>query len=400
MKNKIIIGLIVFVIFYAILYFMNYNYTVDNNIPIVKIKLKDTTLDYINSHDKENKYENNKIEIYNHGKKEFASIITFKGRGNSTWKLKKKPYQISFDEKQSILGLKESKKYIFLANQADTSLFRNDFSYSIAKRMNLNYSFNGEFVDFYVDNKYVGNYYVTPKIGINKSTINIKDEHSIVMELDNTYYMDEEHYFKSSNLEDYIVLKDSNNKNPIEDMKVFEDKYNEMEKAIIQKNYSRLEELIDIDSFAKYYIISEFSKNYDSIHSSLFFYMDGVEDKIHIGPIWDCDLTYGNKSHFPGDDELPLKNHAFPENNEYSYLFYNLLKIEEFSNKVKEVWKEVGKESYKKEIKELKKKTKRISLSGTYNNNYWNKINFDTATNELIEWIENRYKFFNKYMEE
>ena len=64
------------------------------------------------------------------------------------------------------------------------------------------------------------------------------------------------------------------------------------------------------------------------------------------------------------------------------------------------MWKEVGKESYKKEIKALKKKTKRISLSGTYNNNYWNKINFDIATNELIEWIENRYKFFNKYMEE
>ena len=35
MKNKIIIGLIVFIMFYAVLYFMNYCYTVDNNIPIV-----------------------------------------------------------------------------------------------------------------------------------------------------------------------------------------------------------------------------------------------------------------------------------------------------------------------------------------------------------------------------
>ena len=42
--------------------------------------------------------------------------ITFKGRGNRTWLMEKKPYQVSFDEKTSILGLPKSKKFVFLAN--------------------------------------------------------------------------------------------------------------------------------------------------------------------------------------------------------------------------------------------------------------------------------------------
>ena len=38
----------------------------------------------------------------------------------------------------------------------DSSLLRNDFSYSVAKRMNLNYSFTGKYIDLYVDGKYNG----------------------------------------------------------------------------------------------------------------------------------------------------------------------------------------------------------------------------------------------------
>lgn len=402
MKKKILLILGVLIILYFILYFINYSYIVDNDVEIIKIELKDTTLNYINKHSKENKYYNNKIKIYNHGKKELSSTVMIKGRGNYTWNLKKKPYQIAFDEKQSILGFPETKKYILLANDSDPSLLKNDFSYSLAKRMGLNYSFTGKYIDLYVDDKYIGNYYVTPKIGLNKATVNIKNDNAIIMELDNTYYKaeKEDEVFETKFLSDHLVLKDSNSKNPLDDMKVFEDKYNEMEQAIINKDYNKLNEIIDIDSFAKYYIISEFSENFDSIHSSLFFYMDGYDDKIHIGPIWDCDLAYGHRPEYSNTSSLPIKNHEFPEDEGYSVLFYKLLQIDEFNNRVKEVWNNEGRDTYLKEIELLDKKITKLNLSGSYNNEHWKKIKFNTATKVFKEWVERRYKFFNDYMEE
>ena len=400
MKKKILLGLFSVIVIYIVTYYMNYTYITDNNVPIIKIYLKDTNIDYIDTHSKEKKYYNNKIEIYNSGKKEFASTITIKGRGNSTWKLDKKPYQITFNEKESILGFIKSKKYVLLANHSDPSLLKNDFSYSIAKDMKLNYSFTGKYIDLYVDDKYIGNYYITPKIGLNKSTVNIKNKNAILMELDNTYYKEEKEVFKTKLFEDHLVLKDSNSKKPKEDMKIFEDKYNKMEEAISNKDYNSLKELIDIDSFAKYYIISEFSKNFDSIHSSLFLYMNGHNDKIHIGPIWDCDLAYGHKPEYYDTNGFPIKEYDFPTDEGYSTLFYNLLKINEFEEKVKEIWKEVGRKSYKKEIKLLNTKIEKLTKSGDYNNEHWKRVKFSAASERLVEWIERRYRLFNKYMEE
>ena len=48
----------------------------------------------------------------------------------------------------------------------------------------------------------------------------------------------------------------------------------------------------------------------------------------------------------------------------------------------------------------LDKKIERLKKSGTYNNEKWNLVQFDTATMILKEWIKERYEFFNQYMEE
>ena len=39
----------------------------------------------------------NKVKVYDNGKKKFSSRVTIKGRGNHSWTLPKKPYQLSFD---------------------------------------------------------------------------------------------------------------------------------------------------------------------------------------------------------------------------------------------------------------------------------------------------------------
>ena len=392
MKKIVLIVLLITIVLYILLYGYNNNYHIDNGIPIIDIKLKDVSLDDVHK-DKDKEFNDNKISIYSNNKL-FKGKIGFKGRGNYTWTLDKKPYRISFDEKTKILDLPLAKKFVLLANHADDSLLKNDFTYSVAKRMNLNYSFTGEFVDLYIDKHYIGNYYVTPKIDIAKEIVDLKDDNALLVELDNNYYEDEEKYFTSKILNDHIVLKDSNSKKEDNSFKVFEDKYNIVEECIINQDYYCLEDNIDIDSFIKYYIISEFSENPDSLRSSLFMYMDGLDDKIHIGPIWDFDIAYGLKGKYSSYNQFLIKDNMINEE-EASKLFYNLLKINEFEDKVIAYWNNSAKDIYKDEINKLDKKIKYLNKAGSYNNDYWNYNSYDRSTSIFKRWLNNRYSFIN-----
>ena len=392
MKKIVLIVLLFTIVLYILLYGYNNNYHIDNGIPIIDIKLKDVSLDDVHK-DKDKEFNDNKISIYSNNKL-FKGKIGFKGRGNYTWTLDKKPYRISFDEKTKILDLPLAKKFVLLANHADDSLLKNDFTYSVAKRMNLNYSFTGEFVDLYIDKHYIGNYYVTPKIDIAKEIVDLKDDNALLVELDNNYYEDEEKYFTSKILNDHIVLKDSNSKKEDNSFKVFEDKYNIVEECIINQDYYCLEDNIDIDSFIKYYIISEFSENPDSLRSSLFMYMDGLDDKIHIGPIWDFDIAYGLKGKYSSYKQFLIKDNMINDE-EASKLFYNLLKINEFEDKVITYWNNSAKDIYKDEINKLDKKIKYLNKAGSYNNDYWNYNSYDRSTSIFKRWLNNRYSFIN-----
>ena len=393
MRKKILIIIVIVFVLYLSFYLYNNNYYIDNDIPIIDIRLNDINLDEVHK-DKKIEYKNNKINIYKNNKKEFTGKIGFKGRGNFTWTLDKKSYRISFDEKTKILDLPVSKKYVLLSNHTDSSLLKNDFTYSVAKKMNLNYSFTGEFIDLYIDKNYIGNYYITPKISISKNVVDLQSKDALLVELDNSYYLDEDEYFTTKILNDHIVLKDSNNKKYDDSFKLFEDKYNKVEECIVDQDFYCLEEKVDVDSFIKYYIISEFSENPDALQSSLFMYTDGNDDKIHIGPIWDFDIAYGLKPQYSSYDKFLIKEDLINEK-ETSKLFYNLMCIKEFEDKVISYWNTTAKDIYKEEIDNIDKKIKYLNKAGIFNNNYWGLNTFKRSTSIFKYWISNRYDFIN-----
>jgi hypothetical protein len=61
-------------------------------------------------------------------------------------------------------------------------------------------------------------------------------------------------------------------------------------------DYSEVERLIDVESFAEAYIIYELFKNPDTNYSSLYFYWEN-DGKLVCGPVWDFDMTIGNVNH-------------------------------------------------------------------------------------------------------
>ena len=52
-----------------------------------------------------------------------------------------------------------------------------------------------------------------------------------------------------------------------------------------------LEQLLDVDSMARFWLLSEFTKNPDYWYTSTFFYKPENTDKLYVGPVWDFDIS-------------------------------------------------------------------------------------------------------------
>ncbi len=56
-----------------------------------------------------------------------------------------------------------------------------------------------------------------------------------------------------------------------------------------------LSSYLDVESAVKWYLVNEFAFNTESMGTSFFWYTDGDDDVLHLGPVWDFDSALGNK---------------------------------------------------------------------------------------------------------
>jgi hypothetical protein len=102
------------------------------------------------------------------------------------------------------------------------------------------------------------------------------------------------------------------------------------------QGYEAYSQFIDVDSFINWYIVNEFTKNFDSAFtaSCYNFLKNG---KLHMGPIWDYDTPYGSQ------DIGPPVNKLNPEGFHVSSSpwFRRLMQDETFHRLVQERWTEI-----------------------------------------------------------
>ena len=266
----------------------------------------DVTLEHVNAHSKDHKYSAS-VQVF--GAKNISNDILeavaaeFKGRGNSTWMLSKKGYQIKFNKKTNLLGIGngKSKKWVLLANQVDRTLLRNKIMYDLGLETGLTNIPNSEFVDLFVNGEYIGNYLLSDKIETGSTRVNLSNEKGVLMEMDNFYGESEPLYFRTNRLNTVYAVKESyagdndlGNDAERSAMESFQASINQFEDAIYAKaSWDTIKSIIDVESFAKLYLDREFSEDRDGYNSSTYFYKDGDDDKIHAGPLWDFDVSLG-----------------------------------------------------------------------------------------------------------
>lgn len=237
-----------------------------------------------------------------------------RGRGNSTWDMPKKPYKIKFDEKISIFGLGEDKEWVLLANYADKTLLRNVVAMKLSEIVGMEWTPSMLPVEVYLNDEYMGCYTFSEHKKVSKYRVDL----DIVGESDNSgdavtgdYYMEIE-----QNLDETTCFRTSICGIPM----MFSDPevptaaqydyivgyFYDAESALMGSNFTDpdngWQKYIDIESFAKAYIVNELTKNIDGNMRKSSFITKEKGKKLEMYHLWDYDLTLGNCNYL--DDEF------------------------------------------------------------------------------------------------
>ena len=227
------------------------------------------------------------------------SPMKIRGRGNSTWEFPKKPFQMKLDDKAEFLGMPKDKKWLFLAEYADKTMLRNKIAYEMGYISNLDWTPQARFAEVFINGEYNGTYNVTQKVEESNNRVALGDT-GYLLELDQLERLDfDDVYFESTATDKFIVnIKEPSLEYDSEEYSYIVNLIGDFESALFGANFTSesngYRQYIDIDSFVDWFLISEITKNVDSMFFSSIYLNVIPGEQIKMGPLWDFDLAFGN----------------------------------------------------------------------------------------------------------
>lgn len=384
----------------------------------IKLALQKVSLEELNEGNKSDRYGGNQMTVTDpeRGIAYSDSDVEIKGRGNSSWKLPKRGYQLKLREKRDMLGMGEAKKWLLIANYPDASLMRNRLICDLAGEL-MEYAPESRHVDLWVDGEYLGNYLLCEKVEVKDGRVELTDDRGLLVEIDNFYYFESEDRFQSPISGAYFTLTDAKNDAAAQEaFGEFETFIRQFESLLYaeEKDWEQIRAMIDVDSFVQYYFMEELAENSDSCRTSLYMYRDGPEDKLHMGPVWDFDkaVGYSMRAKFGGDTDVDyVKNIQDYMGTEKDMTWYTeLFEIPEFREEVKRVYAEQVKdvfhtaggliEQYREEIKgSAERNFEKWEISEIPENCGHDPYTYETwedAVDDLRSWVESRVAYLDR----
>lgn len=333
---------------------------------------------------------------------EATDSMSIRGRGNSTWGMPKKPYQIKFDKKKELLGMPKDKTWVLLANYSDKSNLRWETACELSRMSCLEWTPRTRFVELFMNDRYTGTYVLCEKIKIADDRVNVGDN-GYILEVDQPGRLDvDDVYFTTDkilcNIKDPDLEYDDDNytwvKNFITqaEQTLYSDNF--LDKLTGYKTY------IDINSFVDWYIVNEIARNNDAIFFSSCYMNVKKGGKLKMGPIWDFDIAFGNCNYNDNwmEEGFYIKNAAWISRMFDDPEFVKLLKerYEFFYSKKEYI------------LNKMSENASMLKFSAVENNNIWKTLYTGTWSNysvmgaydnEVIymkEWISKRMDWLKK----
>lgn len=262
-------------------------------------------------------------------------------RGNSSYEdTDKKSYTLKLAKKADLFNMGEAKKWVLTANAFDDTLIRNAVAFSIAGGLGLAYTPDAQYVDVYENGRFLGNYLLSEKIEVGRNRVNIRDLEDEVEVLNGESGLEDMEFFmeqqgrlfstKGYRIENepqdisggYLLELETSDRYGLEasgfltsrmqpvvfaspqyasydQVSYVSGLYQDFEDAVFSENgispYTgkKYNEYIDMDSFARKYLLEELVKNLDASFTSQYIYKydDSISDKFYAGPCWDYDKS-------------------------------------------------------------------------------------------------------------
>lgn len=224
--------------------------------------------------------------------------LTVRGRGNSSFKMPKYGMKLEFDEKVSLLGMPKNRDWALIANFGDKTHLRNYMMARLSEWLGAKYTPKMQFVELYLNRKYMGLYLLAETVKVAKNRVNIaENDSSFLFEREGAKKLDPP-YVTSNEGNSFHIKSPKNLSESSKQMLL--DYLNAVEgylSTLIWNSDNRIEKWFDLDDYLLYYWVQEYSKNEDGNFSRSIFMTWEKGGVIHFGPLWDFDLAFGNESY-------------------------------------------------------------------------------------------------------
>ena len=237
----------------------------------------------------------------------FPLGMQIKGRGNATWtNVDKKSFRLKLDEKQEMMGMPSNKHWNLMAYPDSwMGKISDAMSFEMGRRMGMAWNPLQEPVEVVLNGQYIGLYFLTEKIRVDKSRVNIVEQKD--SEIDSTmvtggWLLEIDNYSEPGQ----IVFDDGDS------LKIRFTPHSPEELSDVQRDYittfltsadeaifvedkadSTWENYIDIDSLAIYYLVREAMDNPEAFSGSCYMHKEyGDSTKLVFGPFWDCGSSF------------------------------------------------------------------------------------------------------------
>lgn len=288
----------------------------------------------------------NGIEGYESiGSPENPLPLSIKGRGNASWRLEKKPYKIKLDKKAALMGMPKSKQFALMAHYEDWRGYLIDESgFELSRRIGMSFTPKQEPIELVLNGDYVGIYFLTQNIKVDKERVNIveqDDNDTIPENVTGGWLLEKDNYQDSPQIvlpNDFKLWFTVHSPEVLSDVQYnyISDFLSKADSLICSPDKSQAlwKKYIDIDTLARYYIVSEIVENTEAFSGSCYMHKDrGENTKIVFGPMWDFGSSFahpsGNFSCWIFEDEPAYVHNVWIK---------DLVQFPEFQYKIRKIW--------------------------------------------------------------
>lgn len=261
------------------------------NLPTLFLETDSGDMNYLNA-DKKNEEAGEIHLIKPSGNVEYQGRLKkISARGNSTFAEDKKPYTFTLDKAYPLCGMDSGKKWNLLAMHYEDNKIQSKIVYDMAEYLGMEYTPGSTWVDLYCNGSYQGLYLLTEAITVGEGRVEISDG-GYLIERDLVEYLEPDEVAFTTDVCDYNFVINTPKIPTPEECSEIKSFVQNIENLLVSgdtdyKNY------IDLDSFAKQFLIDKLVLNPDAMRSSTFYYKDRDSDVLKVGPLWDYDRAMG-----------------------------------------------------------------------------------------------------------